>query len=204
MKTNLLIRESALIGKSSIFNLYGKKQNLRAFIAIELPRDFIGEVADIARQLRAAVPGRYVPRENYHVTLAFLGDIAASQIDEIANCMDASLSKVEKPIRLKPDGIGKFGKSKNAMLWLGLNKAPEMMDLALRLRDNLAQEGISFDDKSFLPHITLAHHAQIPDIELPALVFPESVYADRMVLYKSTLSKEGASYEALCEMEFNI
>ena len=48
---------------------------MRAFIALELPNRFADDVAAMARPLSAAVEGRFVPRESYHLTLAFLGDI---------------------------------------------------------------------------------------------------------------------------------
>ena len=182
---------------------------LRAFVAIKLPREFAGEVADTARQLRAVMPGRYLPRENYHVTLVFLGDISVSQIDDIVGCMESAgafafrdieeFSNAGDPILLMPDGIGKFGRANNATLWLGLQKTPTMMNLAACLRENLSEAGIDFDGKSFLPHITIARRVQIPNAELPPIIFPEPAGAASIVLYKSTLSKEGASYEPLHE-----
>lgn len=174
---------------------------MRTFIAIELPPQFEGEVAAVARQLSAVIEARYIPRENYHITLAFLGE--ASEIetrDAIAALEEAAAGMASFP--LKPDGIGKFGKSHNATLWMGIAKVPELMGLAERVRNALSDAAISFDDKAFLPHITLARHADIPNAELPQLLFPQEALAHKVTLFKSTLHKDGAIYKPLHTVEW--
>ena len=47
---------------------------MRTFVALDLPPDFADDVAALARQMGAAVEGRFLPRSTYHLTLAFLGD----------------------------------------------------------------------------------------------------------------------------------
>ena len=201
---------------------------MRTFIALEPPEDFIGEVAAVARQLKPFVEARYIPRRNYHLTLAFLGDIHESRIADVVRCMESAAEGIPRmmeghesdsmdlndsasnidvgfdsrissvmEIPLIPDGIGKFGKPHNATLWLGLSKNPVLMNLVKRLRGELAETGIAFDDKSFIPHITLARHADIPEIELPSIMFPRRANAQCMTLFKSMLSKEGAEYDPL-------
>ena len=119
--------------------------------------------------------------------------------DAIEATVDAAAGLHAFP--LKPDGIGKFGKSHNATLWLGIAKVPELMELAERVREELRVRGIEFDDKAFLPHITLARHADIPNTELPQLLFPQEALAHKVTVFKSTLSKEGAIYKPLHTIE---
>ena len=47
---------------------------MRTFVALDLPPDFADDVAALARQLGAAVEGRFLPRSTYHLTLAFPRD----------------------------------------------------------------------------------------------------------------------------------
>lgn len=174
---------------------------MRAFIAVELPSQFADEVASVARQLSAAIRARYLPRENYHITLAFLGDIPEVQVRSAIEALDEAASGLE-PFTLRPEGIGKFGKPQNATLWMGIAKVPELMDLAERLREGLKERGLEVDDKAFRPHITLARHAVIPKTELPLLLFPQETLANGAALFKSTLSKDGAEYKPLHAIEW--
>lgn len=48
---------------------------MRTFIALELPQDFCDDTANLARDLSKTIQGRFMKRETYHLTLAFLGDI---------------------------------------------------------------------------------------------------------------------------------
>ena len=142
------------------------------------------------------MPGRFTPRENRHVTLAFLGNVPASALPDVEEAIDKSAAGV-RDITLLPDRLGKFGRSSGATFWLGLAEDPNLTNLAERLREELRTRGISFDDKPFLAHITLARRARIPKGDLPPLPFPGPTRATHVALFKSTLSSEGASYEEL-------
>ena len=173
---------------------------MRAFIALEPSEGFVEDVAAMARVLGAAVEGRFVARQNYHVTLAFLGDIGEAQAREAMDAMDeACADAVEVPLR--PDGLGEFGRASDATLWMGLAPAPELTSLADRLREALGSRGVPFDDKPFLPHVTLARRAHLPKASLPELAFPLPSAAARITLFRSTLGRDGAQYKPLYAAE---
>lgn len=173
---------------------------MRAFIALEPSEGFVEDVAAMARVLGAAVEGRFVPRQNYHVTLAFLGDVDEAQARGAMDAMDEACASAPA-IPLRPDGLGKFGRASDATLWLGLAPDPALMGLADRLREALDARGIPFDGKPFLPHITLARRARLPKGMLPELAFPLPCGAARATLFKSALSRDGAQYKPLYEIE---
>lgn len=173
---------------------------MRAFIALEPPEGFVEDVAAMARMLSAAVEGRFVPRQNYHVTLAFLGDIDEAQARGAMDAIDEACAEAAA-VPMRPDGLGKFGRASDATLWLGLAPDAELAGLADRLREALRLRGIGFDDKPFLPHITLARRARLPKGALPELAFPLPCNAARVTLFKSTLSRDGAQYKPLYEVE---
>ena len=102
---------------------------MRTFIALELPKAFEDEVVDLARQLSGMVQGRFMKRETYHLTLAFLGEIGEAEsrdviavLDEVADACDV--------VTLRPTGLGTFGKPRECALWLGLAQTDELMTLA--------------------------------------------------------------------------
>lgn len=169
---------------------------MRCFIALELPDAFVHETAAFAKQLSHSIEGRYVPRKNYHITLAFLGDIQDEEISLAHAALEAAACRCD-PFVLKANSIGKFGRAANATLWLGVESDPDLEMLAHGVRDQLAERGIWFDDKKFKPHITLVRHACIKEQQLPCLAFPESALVRTAVIYKSDLYESGAEYEAL-------
>lgn len=173
---------------------------MRAFIALQLSRAFADETAGLARQLAPVVKGRFSPRENYHLTLAFLGEIGETQARDAMAALDSACVGVEM-VDLRPEGLGHFGRPSDATLWLGISTTPELADLCASVRAELLSAGISFDDKSFRPHITLARRARLPRGNMPELAFPLPAHASHVALFKSTLTQDGPIYKELYAVE---
>lgn len=173
---------------------------MRAFIALQPPEAFLDDVEDLARELACCCDGRFVPRQNYHVTLAFLGEIDEEGARSAMASIDAACAGAG-PAALIPTGLGTFGSRRNKTLWLGLQNVPELGLIADCMRDELDQRGLDYDRKGFLPHITLARRAVLPDGALPALAFPREAEAQRVVLYRSYLEEEGPRYKELYAAE---
>ena len=169
---------------------------MRSFIALEPPALLQEDVAALARQLKASVRGRFTPRENYHVTLAFLGDVTERELADAMLVLDEAASRFD-PVELAPDGLGKFGRANDATLWLGFMQEPALMELAAFVRTGLDDAGVSFDAKSFLPHLTIARRAALDHGILPAPPFPAPTHADELTLFKSTPASDGAIYEPI-------
>ena len=169
---------------------------MRTFIALELPDVFADEVAAMGRRLARSCEGRFVRRETYHVTLAFLGEIdEATSRDAVGALEEACAGR--GPVPLRSEGLGKFGRPRDATLWLGLETAPELVSLATSVRECLAARGVTFEEKPFRPHVTLGRRVRLPHGDLPVLEFPESSQATRVTLFKSILEPDGARYKPL-------
>lgn len=169
---------------------------MRTFIALELPESFTDDVAGMARVLSASVEGRFMKRDTYHLTLAFLGEVDEGAVRDACAAIDAAIPDCSS-IPLRSEGLGKFGRASDATLWLGIAPDAALMQLAENIRTGLTERGVSFDDKPFRPHITLARRAHIPKRDLPALPFPTDANAAAVTLFKSELSHEGATYKPL-------
>lgn len=167
---------------------------MRAFIALDIPQALREDVAALARQLKTSVRGRFVPRENYHVTIAFLGDVIERELADAMLALDEAASRFV-PVELAPDGLGKFGRANDATLWLGFTQDPTLMELAAFVREGLDDAGVNYDSKPFVPHLTIARRAALDSGTLPALPFPAPAHADELTLFKSTLTGDGAIYE---------
>lgn len=172
---------------------------MRTFIALELPGGFADQTALLARALRRDVQGRFMGPETYHVTLAFLGDVGEGEVAGAMAALDAVAGLPAVPLSV--GGLGSFGRKAERTLFLELLPAGEATGLAEAVRDELGARGIAFDGKKFVPHVTLARHAKLPQGALPELPFPADAVADRVTLFKSTLSQEGATYKPLYSVE---
>lgn len=172
---------------------------MRAFIALEMPEEFVDDVAALARRLARSVDGRFVPAENYHLTLAFLGEVGEAGARAAMDAMDEAC-RAAGPMPIEVEGLGAFGKrAGGAGLWLDVAKDPELMALAERVRAGLDERGVAYDgSRSFLPHVTLARRAKLPaGTALPELPFPLPCEARSVTLFRSYLEKDGARYKPL-------
>ena len=120
---------------------------MRLFIAIdlsdEMKKALVGCMHDLKKQ---GLEGNYVPAQNLHMTLAFIGEY-----DDPAK-VKAVIRKVPlTPFRLSLSDSGSFGN----ILWAGVKGNQKLKTYVKDLREALAAEGIPFDKDKFVPHITL-------------------------------------------------
>lgn len=120
---------------------------MRLFIAIwlsdEMKKSLVACMHDLKKQ---GVEGNYVPVQNLHMTLAFLGEY-----DDPEKVKDV-IRKVPLPeFRLALSEKGNFGN----ILWAGVKGNQKLKAYVKDLRAALAAEAIPFDTEKFVPHITL-------------------------------------------------
>lgn len=175
---------------------------MRTFIALELPNDLANEIARIARTLQDSLDGRFLNRSTYHLTLAFLGDIDEHTSRDVVAILDEVCASYA-PLPLICDGLGTFGRPEDCTLWLSFTPNESLVDLTNAIRNALSSCQISYDAKSFVPHITLARRVNLKHAHLPNLPFPLPSHANTVTLFKSDLKNEGASYKPLYSKTLN-
>lgn len=126
---------------------------MRLFVAVDLDPSLLDRLDAYVRALQPHVSGvRFVRRETYHITLKFLGEVAAAEplIERLGN-----IRQTEFALRLA--GTGFFPDSRAArVFWAGvvshdLAALANEVDRALEPLGFLAQE-------EFHPHLTLARN----------------------------------------------
>ena len=124
----------------------------RLFVAVSLPEPVRTVLAKLAQPL----PGvAWTRPEQLHLTLRFLGHIAAEQRDAVV----AGLSQVQvAPFVLPIEGCGSFPpNAPPRVLGAGVGSGhPRLFQLRQRLDDALLAAGVQFDVRVFHPHVTLA------------------------------------------------
>jgi 2'-5' RNA ligase len=166
---------------------------MRLFIAIEFP----DEVKKALISLRKDIPGaRWVPAEQIHLTLAFLGEV-----DEITSGrLNDELSQIRSSsFKLCFTGTGCFSdRRRPRVLWVGLKPEPRLNLLAAKVRAAVLTCGIPQEERPFSPHITLAR-LKLPssresgvflDQQAQKILPPLSV--QEFTLFQSRLTTQGA------------
>ena len=176
----------------------------RLFVAIDMPE----RIRDDITATYMALPGaRWVPEEQIHLTLRFIGEVAG----DVAERVKSALRSVAGPsFSLTLKGIGFFPPRKEPhVLWVGLSENEELLRLQSRIERTLTAAGIEQDSRKFHPHVTVARLHGTPHQKVAEYVTANSLFATEefavssFFLYSSTLGKEGAIHtkEATYKLE---
>jgi 2'-5' RNA ligase len=168
---------------------------IRLFTALGLP--------DAVRQrlalVRAPLPGaRWVPPENMHVTLRFIGEVEPPAAAEV----DTLLSRIAAPVfDIRLAGLGTFGsRGRVRALWAGVEKTEPLIRLQAKIEAACVHAGLLPEGRKFHPHVTLARCKNAP--EAPAAEFAATyggfdlpaIPVDAFTLYSSRMGRSGAVY----------
>lgn len=113
-------------------------------------------LAAAARSVREDVTGRAVPDRNLHVTLAFLGSVAA----ELVSAVEAAAATIAvDALDLRLDRAGCWRRT--GILWLGAASTPPALEqLVSQLWAALEPHGFWPDHRDFRPHVTIARRCR--------------------------------------------
>jgi len=142
-----------------------------------------------ARRAVRGSGGRPVPAANLHMTVAFLGSVAESRLDEIRAV--GRTVPVESAFEIVFDGVA-FWPKPRVLVAVSSRPAPEATAIAARLWAGLVPLGIPPDFRPFKPHVTLARKVVKPAPE-PALK-PVRWPVSGLTLVESVTDPEGSRY----------
>ncbi|MBR2755963.1 MAG: RNA 2',3'-cyclic phosphodiesterase [Lachnospiraceae bacterium] len=168
---------------------------MRLFIAIQFTPEIKKELTRFQNDLkRNGLTGRFVPVENLHLTLAFIGEYPNP--DDVLDVLE---QVPFTPFDLSLGSAGQFGD----LYWCGIDNAIGLEAYVRRLRRALAESGIPFDKKKFSPHITLVRRGQLLREDAIAITkTPEgAMHASRVSLIRSDRGKAGMIYTEVGAVE---
>lgn len=135
----------------------------RLFIAIYPPPAAVADLAAVVSQLPFTRPHpaglslRPVPPDQWHLTVAFLGELDADQTAAAIAAMTAAAAGTTTAPRLQLAGGGRFENGRAAAVWAGLRGDLDgLHGVADRLRAALSGGQVPFDARPYQPHLTLA------------------------------------------------
>lgn len=176
---------------------------MRLFVGLDLPWELRERLAGLA----GGIPGaRWLPPENYHVTLRFIGEVAAHQAEEI----DLLLVGLKaRGFALSLAGVGTFEKAgRPVALWVGVERNPQLDLLQSKIETACQRAGLEPERRRFAPHVTLARLDNPAEAKLVGWVQSHNLFrADpvpmaHFTLFSSLLGKEASVYTA--EVEYAL
>jgi 2'-5' RNA ligase len=173
-------------------------KSFRLFVAVDVPEEIRWAVASAVGPLRDEFPsGRWVPIENQHVTLKFLGATRPGLMDRVTEAVEG-VALAAAPFSMRVDGLGAFPNERRArVLWAGLDDPDgRLIELAGAL-DGALRRDFPPEQRAFTPHLTVARfEPQVRLGELAALT-TDPFEVDRLTLFRSHLRRPAPVYEAL-------
>jgi 2'-5' RNA ligase len=182
---------------------------LRLFIGIELDdkvRDSSAAIADsVKRQLGRRIDARWVPAENLHITLWFIGNVADARADEIRRAVDRPFDTGAFDLHIA--GLGAFPRSgAPRVFWLGIQAGAEALArLYAELSMRLEPVGLAPEQRPYSAHLTIARVREMRGRDYAGLraslcAMPADAGTCRIqavTVFRSHLSPKGATYEAM-------
>jgi 2'-5' RNA ligase len=134
-------------------------EQIRSFIAIELPADVRSALAELQAGLRTNNPPqvKWVDPDSIHLTLKFLGNIPAAKINDIGDAL-VQVARDFSPLSLEVQGLGVFPDFRRVrVVWVSLGgDISQLKQLQQRIDSSLMPLGFARESRPFTPHLTLA------------------------------------------------
>jgi 2'-5' RNA ligase len=127
---------------------------MRLFVALTPPAECVDELSAALDGVRGALPDvRWAPPEQWHLTLAFLGEVDERALPDLTVRLARSAAR-HRPLDLRLAGAGRFG---SRVLWLGVRgDTDELRHLAASVRAAARRARLPVEDRPYRPHLTLA------------------------------------------------
>ena len=178
---------------------------IRAFLALELSqtvRNKLSAHAELISGHDKLQQIRWLPKQNYHLTLAFLGNVEYVLISSLQLKLEQNLS-CNKTVPFRFSEITPFPFSGTPKIAAAMLEHSEEL---LQLQHNTAKcvrgFGILLERRRFTPHVTLGRLKSRSRKSLafqPQQIFLEGV-SEKVVIFQSALSPNGAVYTSLGEI----
>lgn len=179
---------------------------IRSFIAMPVR----GEAARALRGRQSPIPGaRAVPDEDFHLTLAFLGDQPEGVLRDLADELD---TLTPDPFEITMTHADVMGGADPRVVALMAEAPPPLVNLQARLARTAQGARIDLPRRRFRPHVTLYRLPRTPAPDThqkiqawlvrQAGATPISFAATSFELIESHLTPDGPVYTTLADFPF--
>lgn len=177
----------------------------RLFIAVPVVPE--ASLVSLTEQLKTIFRNEkinWVPLQNMHFTLQFLGETPGKQIPEmIRKTGEAAKNLTAAQGTLK--GLGYFMQNRMpSVIYTTLDNMPEMTAMASAIRSAMKSEGFTPEFHEFKPHLTLGRIKFLKDCKLFTETMNnlrnntiQKITASEIIVFESLLRPDGPVYRKL-------
>ena len=161
---------------------------MRLFLALRFDDDTIDELIRLQGTMRnAGIEGHFVPQENLHMTLLFIGEY--KNPDDVLDLLEEIRFK---PFHMRMNRIEKY----RDLYTVAFSVNNELDAYVRRIRRALGDGGVPFDRKKFYPHVTMVRKAscKTDHPNLPEGLSDMDIEVSRVSLMRSEQGKNGMIY----------
>jgi len=182
---------------------------LRAFIAVEISGEIQQKIHRETSNLRKGIANlvRWVPAQNMHLTLKFLGDVSPSSVEFIQQMLRTEAGNISC-FDIHLAGLGVFPNLKRPrVLYVGVQAPAALQALARGIESASSRLGYEPEERPFSAHLTLGRVRQNVNateqqqirraIEGTQVDLLGTARVDSVHLYKSDLNPGGSVYTRL-------
>jgi len=183
---------------------------IRAFIAIEMSTEIrrrLDQVSDELKQRLKDIPVRWVPVENIHLTLKFLGDVSVANLEVLKKILQSEIAG-HHPFEMSVGELGAFPSNRRPrVIWVKVEAPAELEAVQRGIETESTRLGYAREERAFSPHLTLgrvSRNASSRDIRRISEVldtykvgFLGAARVQAVHLFRSDLKPGGAVYTCL-------
>lgn len=178
---------------------------MRAFIAAEIPGEIKRYLKGVSMAASKYTDGvKWVQEKGQHLTLKFLGEIGEVMPEKIKDAI-GPVGSIYPPVTFTLKGMDAFPNRKKArVIVVTLENGVDIIkDIFNYIEERLSPLGFEREKRGFRPHITLGRRRTPAPLLEKAIMDMErmSFTVDRIILFKSLLRPEGASYTPVWEIK---
>ena len=177
---------------------------IRSFISLDLPLSLRHELSGHAKLIAGQEKRqkiRWLPPENYHITLVFLGEIESAILSGLQFALEQKLEATES-VPLTISAITPFPFSRPRIAAALVKHTTELLRLQSDVANCVRKYGITPERRRFAPHVTLGRLIQragkTVDFKVRNILL--SGIANSVTLFQSELTPDRAIHTALAEI----
>ena len=190
-----------------------ESERFRLFVAVTIPDAIKAKIEEAQAELRRVLPERAVRwtrREQFHLTLKFLGDVDAARVEALGEALRAACRGFGA-LHLRAERVGFFPDLRYPrVVWVGVQDQAERLPLLQEAVARATREYTTEEkEKQFTGHVTLARIKGIKRPEAEALGKAAAGMAERLFgqwtacqveLMRSELLPQGARHSTLASI----
>lgn len=178
----------------------------RTFIALKVEPEpaFIQSIKTMKSELSGESAVRWVGENKLHLTLKFIGDTSAFQVNEIKKVL-GEMAMQYPPFTFRLEGLGYFKKrGLPRVLFAKIYEKRVLELLAVEMETRLTELGFVPERRPYKPHLTLARIKFLKNkdaffrvVENNKYRVQQEVCIKEIILFQSILKPSGPGYRAL-------